>query len=93
MTNYRLRIPHQIFKTDSPDRKIQRYSHRPGAGTEALKFYIELEAHRFQHRFDYQIVFSKDLDITSIKVPPLILQPFVENAIHHGLMPKEGLAI
>jgi len=57
---------------------------------EALKLYIELEALRFQHRFDYQIILSKDLDTTSIKVPPLILQPFVENAIHHGLMPKEG---
>jgi ligand-binding sensor domain-containing protein len=61
-----------------------------GQELEALKLYIELEALRFQHRFDYQIIFSKDLDITSIKVPPLILQPFVENAIHHGLMPKEG---
>ena len=57
---------------------------------EALKLYIELEALRFHHRFHYQIIFSKDLDINSIKVPPLILQPFVENAIHHGLMPKEG---
>ena len=57
---------------------------------EALKLYIELEALRFQHRFDYKFIFSKDLDTTSIKVPPLILQPFVENAIHHGLMPKEG---
>ena len=57
---------------------------------EALKLYIELEALRFKHRFEYEIVLSKNLDITSIKVPPLILQPFVENAIHHGLMPKEG---
>lgn len=57
---------------------------------EALKLYIELEALRFKHRFEYQFVLSKDLDVTSIKVPPLILQPFVENAIHHGLMSKEG---
>ncbi len=57
---------------------------------EALKLYIELEALRFKHRFEYEIVLSKNLDVTSIKVPPLILQPFVENAIHHGLMPKEG---
>ena len=57
---------------------------------ETLILYIELEALRFQHKFNYEIIFSKDLDITSIKVPPLILQPFVENAIHHGLMPKEG---
>ncbi len=57
---------------------------------EALKLYIELEALRFQYQFDFEIILSDELDTTSIKVPPLILQPFVENAIHHGLMPKNA---
>jgi sensor histidine kinase YesM len=57
---------------------------------DALRLYIELESLRFQHSFNYQIVASEDLDTLSIKVPPLILQPFVENAIHHGLLPKES---
>lgn len=55
---------------------------------DALRLYIELESLRFQHRFDYSLDYSADLDTTFIKVPPLILQPFVENSIHHGLMPK-----
>ncbi len=57
---------------------------------EALKLYIEIEALRFLYRFTYQFELSENLDTTSIKVPPLFIQPFVENAIHHGLMPKES---
>ncbi len=57
---------------------------------EALALYIELEALRFDHSFEHEIRYSNDLDTLSIKVPPLILQPFVENAIHHGLMPKNA---
>ncbi len=57
---------------------------------EALKLYIELEALRFMHKFNFELTIDKDLDTTSIKVPPLILQPFVENAINHGLIPKQN---
>ena len=57
---------------------------------DALELYIDLERLRFEYRFDFQIVHDPELDMTSIKVPPLILQPFIENAIHHGLMPKQG---
>jgi len=57
---------------------------------EALALYIELEALRFEHSFEHEIRYSNDLDTLSIKVPPLILQPFVENAIHHGLIPKNA---
>ncbi len=55
---------------------------------DALRLYIELESLRFQHHFDYRIDYPEDMDLAAIKVPPLILQPFVENSIHHGLMPK-----
>ncbi len=57
---------------------------------EALLLYIELEDLRFQHKFTLHIENSANLDFTFIKVPPLILQPFVENAIQHGLLTKEG---
>jgi hypothetical protein len=56
---------------------------------EALGLYLDLEAVRFDHRFDYKISVSKDLDIDVLKVPPLIIQPYAENAIWHGLMHKE----
>lgn len=55
----------------------------------ALKLYVELEHRRSNNKFDYQVNVSDCLDITAILVPPLILQPYVENAIWHGLLPKE----
>ncbi len=56
---------------------------------ETLQLYLELEALRFNHHFDYKIVVADGLDISVIKVPPLIIQPYAENAIWHGLMQKE----
>jgi LytS/YehU family sensor histidine kinase len=56
---------------------------------ESLNLYLDLEAVRFEHRFDYKISYPKDLDIEVLRVPPLVIQPFTENAIWHGLMHKE----
>jgi LytS/YehU family sensor histidine kinase len=58
-----------------------------------LRLYIELEQVRFNKRFKYSISIDRDIDTESIVIPPLLLQPFVENAIWHGLMHKdeEGL--
>ncbi|MEJ7680843.1 MAG: tetratricopeptide repeat protein [Segetibacter sp.] len=56
---------------------------------ESLRLYLELEAVRFNHHFDYKIIIDEDLDIDILKVPPLIIQPYAENAIWHGLMHKE----
>jgi hypothetical protein len=56
---------------------------------ESLELYLELEALRFNYHFDYKISVPKDMDVEVLKVPPLILQPYVENAIWHGLMHKE----
>ncbi|HET7000225.1 MAG TPA: histidine kinase, partial [Puia sp.] len=56
---------------------------------ESLGLYLEMEALRFNYHFDYKISVPKDLDIEMLKVPPLIIQPYVENAIWHGLMHKE----
>jgi ligand-binding sensor domain-containing protein len=56
---------------------------------EALKLYLELEAVRFDHHFTYSIKVDDDLDVSALKVPPLIIQPYAENAIWHGLMHKE----
>jgi len=56
---------------------------------ESLNLYLDLESVRFDHKFEYKISYPKDLDIEVLKVPPLIIQPYTENAIWHGLMHKE----
>src|SRR5688572_6059807 len=56
---------------------------------ESLGLYLELEALRLENRFDYKITLAKDLDLFALKVPPLIVQPYAENAIWHGLTHKE----
>ncbi|WP_162944954.1 sensor histidine kinase [Flavisolibacter nicotianae] len=56
---------------------------------EALQLYLELESIRFDHHFDYVITVQDDIDSSTVMVPPLIIQPYVENAIWHGLMHKE----
>jgi len=52
-----------------------------------LKNYIETQQLRFDNKFDYTINIQKGLDISYIQIPPMLLQPFVENAIEHGLRP------
>ena len=58
---------------------------------ESLELYLDLESLRFNYHFNYKISVQPDLDISGIKVPPLIIQPYVENAIWHGLMHKEEI--
>jgi len=52
-----------------------------------LKNYLELEKLRFNSKFDYQIDLDEELDY-DIGLPPMLIQPHVENAILHGLKPK-----
>ena len=58
-----------------------------------LKLYVELESVRFKDAFDYRIECDENLDTDEVKIPTLLIQPFVENAIWHGLMHKEGKRI
>ncbi len=51
---------------------------------ETLKLYMELEKMRFRNPFDYIIHIEPEIMIQNTLIPPLILQPFVENAIKHG---------
>lgn len=55
-----------------------------------LQMYLEIEQLRFNGSFDFLVTADRVVDTEEIKIPPMILQPFVENAIWHGLMPKEG---
>lgn len=57
---------------------------------DALTNYIETQQFRFNNKFNYTINIDNDIDTTMIKIPPMLLQIFVENAIEHGLNPKIG---
>jgi len=57
---------------------------------EMLRLYLEMEKLRFKDSFDYSITFINSIDDGNVFLPPLLLQPFAENAIWHGLMHKEG---
>ncbi|MCA0429658.1 MAG: histidine kinase [Bacteroidetes bacterium] len=54
---------------------------------EALKLYLELEQMRFEGKFEYEIIVDKNVDTDYDIMPPLLMQPYVENAILHGLNP------
>lgn len=56
---------------------------------DALKLYIEMELLRFDKKFNYSVTIADDIIPDLILVPPLILQPFIENSIWHGLLHKE----
>lgn len=57
---------------------------------DTLMLYLNLEKLRFEDRFEFELIKSKDLDQNEIMIPPMLTQPFVENAIWHGLMPLSG---
>jgi LytS/YehU family sensor histidine kinase len=57
-----------------------------------LKHYIEVERLMAEKPFDYDIILNIDLDDEEILIPPMLIQPFVENAIRHGILkgPRQG---
>lgn len=57
---------------------------------ETIDLYVSLEKARFEDDFEYKITFPENTDLSQYKIPSMIIQPFVENAIKHGLMHKEG---
>jgi tetratricopeptide (TPR) repeat protein len=56
----------------------------------ALNLYLELESLRFKDRFDYTVRVDEEIDPMMFKVPTMLIQPYVENSITHGLMPGKG---
>jgi sensor histidine kinase YesM len=59
------------------------------AELESLELYIQMEAMRFKEKLKYSISVDKKVDSSFIEIPPMLLQPYVENAIWHGIMHKE----
>ncbi|MGB8491502.1 MAG: histidine kinase [Bacteroidales bacterium] len=56
----------------------------------ALKLYLELEAIRFRDKFDFKISVDDEIDPIMFKVPTMLIQPYVENSICHGIIPAES---
>ncbi len=57
---------------------------------DALNLYLELEMIRFKDKFSYEIKVDEEIDTIMYKVPTMLIQPYVENSICHGLIPGEG---
>lgn len=55
----------------------------------ALQLYIELESVRLKNVFAYQLIVDDKINIASLQVPPMIIQPYIENAIWHGLLHRQ----
>jgi anti-sigma regulatory factor (Ser/Thr protein kinase) len=56
---------------------------------ERLNLYLSLESMRFKDRFEYKISCEDGIDQETVAIPAMILQPFVENSIIHGILPNE----
>jgi hypothetical protein len=50
-----------------------------------IRTYISLEKKRFDNKFNYEIVIGPEVDVDGYYIPPMILQPYIENAIRHGI--------
>ena len=57
---------------------------------ELLKMYLDFEQLQYKNRFNYEIIVDKSISIEDLRIPPLIIQPFVENAVKHGVLNIEG---
>jgi len=56
---------------------------------ELLQLYIKLEHSRFEDKFDYEINIGENVQVSSFQIPPMLIQPYVENAVWHGLRYKK----
>ncbi len=56
---------------------------------DALNLYLELECVRFKDKFEFKITVDEEIDPLMYKVPTMLIQPYVENSICHGLIPME----
>lgn len=56
---------------------------------EIVRAYLEIEQHRFGERVDFQISIAEQINQIEMQIPPLLIQPIIENSIKHGLSPKK----
>jgi len=60
---------------------------------QTLQYYLSLEQLRFENEFDYTITVDEKIDDEFICIPPMLIQPFVENAILHGILHRHDKGI
>lgn len=74
-------------------RKVLDNSKRPSIlledEIEYISLYLNIESMRFKGKFDYQITVNPNIEIDDIFIPPMLIQPYIENAIIHGLLQKK----
>lgn len=58
---------------------------------ETLKLYVDLEKLRFENSFTFELDVDEAVDMDNIIIPSMLIQPFVENAIWHGIMPLQNI--
>ncbi len=60
---------------------------------DVIQLYLELETLRFKEKFTFEIVIEEEIDTLTYKIPTMLIQPYVENAVCHGLInkPENGL--
>ena len=56
---------------------------------EIISLYLKLEHYRFRDKFDYNITIEDDINLEAVEIPPMLVQPYIENAVWHGLRYKE----
>jgi len=85
---------HYLSKFSSLTRKILEMSEKDlitvAEEIETMTLYLDLEKARFDQEFEYEITLKNIEDAYLIKIPSLLLQPYVENAVKHGLLHKKG---
>ncbi len=54
-----------------------------------IELYLKLEHSRFKDKFDYEIDKDKHINYSGVEIPPMLIQPFIENAVWHGLRYKK----
>lgn len=56
-----------------------------------LELYLDLEKARFESDFSVNLIIDPEMDLENIQIPPMFIQPCIENAIKHGLFHKKGI--
>lgn len=60
-----------------------------GEEIQLLELYVKMEQIRFENKFDYEVNLAADINKNEVMLPPMLIQPYIENAIIHGINPKD----